>query len=202
MLYLATFVTGAAVMAFEVLGFRIMAVCFDNRDVINGSLIGAILSALSGGYYLGGLLADRHPKPALLGALVAAGGLSMEYVPSLALWVSRSVLSDPERTGPWGPFLGAAILFAPASFLLGFTPPFVIRLVTTAKKQLGRGAGKVYAISTVGSIFGTLFTTFYLMPATWVGGHSNAMRITGGICFLTGVTLMLWRETWPRSATR
>lgn len=189
MLLIVAFLTGAAVMAFEVLGFRVMAITFDSRDIVNGSLIGAILTALSAGYYLGGMLADKYPRPALLGTLIILAGLSIESVPILAPHIYNSELSNPAKTGLWGPLVGALILFAPASLVFGITSPFVIRVVSPSQEQLGRVAGRIYAISTVGSIFGTLFTTFYLMPAT---GTNLALRIVGGVSIMAGLLPIVW----------
>lgn len=192
MLLIVAFLTGAAVMAFEVIGFRVMAVEFGSLDTINGSLIGAILAALSAGYYLGGMLADRFPRPSLLGVLIILAGLDIELVPGIAKLIYDSQLSNPQVTGMWGPLAGALIMFAPASLVFGITSPFVIRVVAPSQEELGRVAGRIYAISTVGSIFGTLFTTFYLLPAEWVQGHWNALRIIGGVSIMTGMLPIVW----------
>ncbi len=200
MLLVVAFLTGAAVMAFEMLGFRVMAVTFGSLDIINGSLIAAVMTALSVGYYTGGTLADRWPRPSLLGGLIVLAGLSIVFAPEVAKRIGDSSLSNPERTGTWGPLVGALILFAPASVVFGMTAPFVIRVTAPRPEVLGRIAGKIYAISTVGSIFGTLFTTFYLIQ--WAG-QTNALRIVGGMSMLTGLLPIIWsavRRTPPGAA--
>jgi spermidine synthase len=199
MLLLVAFLTGAAVMAFEVLGFRVMAITFGGLDVVNGSLIGAVLTALSAGYYLGGMIADRYPRPVLLGLFIIASGVAIAVVPELSRVIYDSNISNPLKTGMWGPLAGALIMFAPPSILLGITSPFVIRVMAPRPEVLGRVAGRVYALSTVGSIFGTLITTFYLMPAEWLGGHNNALRLVGGVSIMTGLIPILWGMTARRT---
>ena len=56
-----------------------------------------------------------------------------------------------------------AILFFPVTFL-GMYSPFGIRLLLRSAQSSGTVSGTVYGISTVGSIVGTLGTTFYLIP--------------------------------------
>ena len=66
--------------------------------------------------------------------------------------------------GPIGILTAAAcLLLVPLSFLGTFSP-VAVRLLLRSTEETGRIAGLVYGISTIGNIFGTLFTTFYLIP--------------------------------------
>jgi spermidine synthase len=65
--------------------------------------------------------------------------------------------------GPaWGSVAASAVLLGVPSVLLATTSPIVIRL--TASSLIADSAGRVYAVSTVGSIGGTFFTAFYAIP--------------------------------------
>jgi predicted membrane-bound spermidine synthase len=68
-LKLLVFSAGAALMALEIAGSRVLAPSFGNSVFVWGSLISVFLIALSLGYFLGGLLADRHPSQALLNSI-------------------------------------------------------------------------------------------------------------------------------------
>jgi len=59
-LILLVFVTGYLIMSLEILGGRLLAPFFGNSIYVWGSLIGIILMALSGGYYLGGWLSELY----------------------------------------------------------------------------------------------------------------------------------------------
>ena len=51
--------------------------------------------------------------------------------------------------------------------------PGLVKLATPDTGHVGRGAGRVFAISTLGSIVGTLVTAFYLIA--WMGTNSATM---------------------------
>ena len=57
-----------------------------------------------------------------------------------------------------------AILFFPVTFF-GMYSPFAIRLMLRSAARSGTVSGTVYGISTIGSIAGTLGTTFFLLPS-------------------------------------
>jgi spermidine synthase len=59
--------------------------------------------------------------------------------------------------------LATLILFAPPSVVLGMVSPYAVRLQMQNLKTSGATVGKLYAISTVGSIAGTFLAGFYLI---------------------------------------
>ena len=61
-LLLTALITGAVVMALEILGSRLLAPVFGNSLFVWGALIGVILAAMSSGYAFGGWISDRHPR--------------------------------------------------------------------------------------------------------------------------------------------
>jgi spermidine synthase len=61
-----------------------------------------------------------------------------------------------------GSLAATLILFAPSTLLLGIVSPMAIRLLSDA--GVGRAAGRVFAVSTVGSIAGTYLPTLWLLP--------------------------------------
>ena len=61
---------------------------------------------------------------------------------------------------------------------MGTVSPYVIRLAATQLSTVGSTAGTLYAVSTCGSIFGTLLTAFYLIPLM---GVSNIIHFLGMI---------------------
>ncbi len=166
-LRLVVFGAGAVLMALEIVGSRILAPYFGSSVYVWGSLISIFLAALSAGYYLGGVASDRWPRPrALALALAVAGGLIL-VLPLM----SRPIL---ERVSLWdlgpraSPLLASVVLFVLPSLLLGMTSPFAIKLAATDLATVGATSGVLYAISTAGSIGGTLLTAFVLIPAMGV----------------------------------
>lgn len=162
-LLVSVFVSGAVVMALELLGSRLLAPVFGNSIFVWGSLIGVVLAALSAGYYLGGKLADRRPEFQLLSILIFAAGLLVIALPAIArpLFDGIVKLDIGDR---YSPLLATMALLGPPSLLLGMVSPFAIRLLARSVEGLGRVSGNLYALSTLGSILGTFFTVFVLIP--------------------------------------
>jgi SAM-dependent methyltransferase len=155
------FVVGAAIMAVEILGTRVIGPVFGVNLFVWSALLSVTLGALAVGYYAGGVWVDRAPGMRILGFIVTAGGVLLGIVPM----VSPTVLSLAGALGPrLGSLLAATCLFAPTLAVLGMLGPAAMRLTATGVNDAGRGAGSIYAISTAGSLAGTLGTGFLLVP--------------------------------------
>jgi hypothetical protein len=95
------------------------------------------------------------------------------------------VLSAAEGVGPrGGALLAAALLFAPSLTALGMTSTIAVRLATRTLERAGRGIGAVYAVSTAGSLVGTLVNGFVLIPAfdarAILAGAAALLLLLGG----------------------
>src|SRR5437588_9792673 len=186
MIYLVAFVTGAIVMSFEMLGSRYLNPYFGSGIYTWASLISTVLAALCVGYFIGGLAADRYPSTTVLGATVLIGSIYILVLPLFSEPLMEAVLAafDDVRAGS----LAAAfvILFFPVTFL-GMYSPFAIRLMLQSAQASGRVSGTVYGVSTLGSILGTLGTTFLLIPS--IG--TRAITLTLGLAgILSGLALI------------
>jgi SAM-dependent methyltransferase len=153
--------SGAVVMLVEIIGTRIIGPIFGVSLFVWAALLSVTLCALAVGYYAGGVLIDRAPRVSLLGWVLLVGGIILALVPMLGSTVLRGVAGLGPRTGP---LLGAFVLFAPVLTLLGMTGPIALRLATTDISAAGKRVGSVYAVSTAGSLVGTLATSFWLIP--------------------------------------
>jgi spermidine synthase len=189
LLLLIAFLSGAILMALEMVGIRVVTPDFGGDIYVLGSLIGVFLAALSVGYSLGGKMADRWPSPVLLAALLAVAGLNVVLLSFYRKPVNEWIFDGDFGRG--GALLASIILFFLPAVLMGTTSPFVIRLVATSMDRLGRTAGAVYAVSTVGSIAGTLGTSFYLINYLQV---PNLIRVLGGALVLTGIVSSLLHQ--------
>ena len=159
----AVFVSGAAVLGLEIAASRVMAPYFGNSLFVWGALIGVVLAGLSIGYWAGGSLADRWPRPGLLAAVMGLGALFVLAIPVLDGPVLEAIVRwDP---GPrLNPLLAAIVLFGPPSVVLAGVAPIAVRLWAISLATLGQTAGRLFAISTAGSIAGTFATAFWLIP--------------------------------------
>ncbi|MEO7037776.1 MAG: fused MFS/spermidine synthase [Polyangiaceae bacterium] len=189
-LFLTVFTTGAAVMVIEIMGTRIIGPVFGIGLFVWSALLTVTLGALAVGYYAGGVLADRFPHPWLMGSLVSASGFLLGIVRMLC----HAVLSSTEALGPrWGAFGSAALLFAPCLVTLGMVGPVAVRHATTTLLLAGRSVGSIYAVSTAGSLLGTLTLVFLIIP---VAETNSILTGTATLLTLLGAVSLASRG-WP-----
>lgn len=162
-IYAAGFVLGFILMGFEMLGSRYLNPYFGSGIYTWAALISVTLFSLMVGYFFGGRLVDRIPSVSLLGALVLLAALSMALIPPLIEPMIIRILDAvaDERAGVT--IAALFMLFVPLTLISCFSP-FAVRILLVATHASGRQTGAVYGISTFGNIFGTLATTFWLIP--------------------------------------
>jgi spermidine synthase len=160
---IAVFISGGVLLGLEIAASRVLAPFFGNSLFVWGALIGVVLAGLSIGYWAGGALADRVPAPYLLVSVMAVGGLLVLAVPFIDEPVLEFVVEwDP---GPrLNPLIAAILLFGLPSIVFAGVTPIAVRLLARSVDTVGRTAGRLFAISTAGSIAGTFATSFFLIP--------------------------------------
>jgi spermidine synthase len=162
LLEIVVFLCGAVVMMLELAGSRVMAPFLGTSLIVWSSLIGLILGALSLGYWFGGKLSDRDPNWRQFSGIILIAAVFV----ALTAWLKQPILVMIQtyiKDIRFGSLLATLILFAPASFLLGMISPYAVRLKIQNIDTSGEIVGNLYAISTLGSIFGTFLAGFYLL---------------------------------------
>lgn len=160
-LYITVFITGSSIMVIELLGTRMIAPFYGASIYVWSSLISVTMIALSLGYFVGGRWADNSKKTGL-SLIIALAALLTLLIP----WVTRPILLITDQLGlRAGAFTSALLLFSPSLTFLGMVSPFAIKLTTKGLDGVGTSAGSIYAVSTVGSVIGTLLLGFFLFPA-------------------------------------
>jgi hypothetical protein len=170
--YVVVFVSGAVLMSLEIAGSRILAPNFGSSIFVWGSLISVVMTALSIGYYWGGWLSAREPSYGKLAILLVIPGIVIFFLPFLYPAINDWIASI-DLGNRLSPLFACGVLFLVPGVFLGTVSPYVIRLAATKLSTVGSTAGTLYAVSTAGSIFGTLITAFYLIP---VLGVSNIIH--------------------------
>lgn len=195
-LLVTALITGAVVMALEILGSRLLAPVFGNSLFVWGALIGVILAAMSSGYAFGGWVSDRYRGSAVLaGLLLFSGGWTF-----LISWASQPILFEVEKLVQdprLGPCLAATVLLAPPAFGLSGVLPAMLRLAVADMEHVGRHTGRMIALSTVGSLIGTWGTAFFLL--SWIGSQALVAWL-GTVQVILGL-LWLWSGQSARRVT-
>jgi spermidine synthase len=166
------FVVGAASLGTEIGAARLIAPYFGASTIVWANTIGVVLVALSAGYWWGGRLADKAPSHERLSRLIVAGGLALAVVPLVGRPFLRSTVGtlDTLSLGAFfGSLSGVLVLAAGPVLLLGAVSPYAIRLSILRVEDAGSTAGRLYAISTAGSLVGTFLAALLLIP--FVGTH-------------------------------
>jgi spermidine synthase len=165
---LLLFVVGAGSLGAEIAAVRLLAPYFGASTIVWANTIGVVLVALSLGYWLGGRLADRRPQMRGLCLLALIAAILLALVPFAAdplLDVAVDAL-DQVSAGAFIGSLGAVlVLVAVPVLLLGAVSPYALRLAVSTVEEAGTVAGRLYAVSTAGSLAGTLLSALLLIPA-------------------------------------
>jgi spermidine synthase len=187
------FVSGMASLGVEFGAARLLAPYFGTSLYVWGVLIGLILIYLSAGYVIGGRLADRHPNDDLLYQITAWAGLWIGLIPLVSypiLLISQQGFKELSAGLVAGTLLAVVLLFAAPVILLGCVSPFAIRLLLRDIETGGNTAGRVYALSTAGSILGTFLPVFWFIPS-----YGTRPTLEGFGLALVGASIA---GLWPR----
>lgn len=160
-IYLAVIVGGAAVLAVELLGTRIIAPFYGASLYLWSAQISVALAALSVGYAIGGRWADRGPKLERFAIVIGLAGVWIALIPVMRMPALAISESAGLRTAV---LITSAVLFFPPLTLLGMVSPYAIRLKASSLEVVGRTAGNLYSVSTVASVFAAIATGFFLIP--------------------------------------
>ena len=190
------FGAGIGALATEITASRLLAPYFGSSTIVWANLIGIVLAALAVGYWLGGRLADRRPEPSLLGYIVLAAALCVALIPFAAkpfLDLTVQGLDSASTGAVVGSFLAVIVLCAPPVVLLGMVSPFAIRLAVSSIATAGAVAGRLYALSTAGSLLGTFLPALVLIPG--IGTQRTFLAIAALLaassCFLLGARYLV-----------
>ena len=166
-LYVLVFVVGTGSLGAEIAVARLMAPFFGASTIVWANTIGVVLVALSLGYWLGGRLADRSPSLQGLCRIVLLAAVLLAAVPFVArpfLDISVDALDSISAGAFVGSLLAVLALIAIPVLLLGAASPYALRLAVPDVEHAGRIAGRLYAISTAGSLVGTMLSSLLLIP--------------------------------------
>jgi spermidine synthase len=203
LLILLVFVAGACSLAVELSASRLLAPYFGTSLFVWANLIGLILLYLTIGYYLGGRLADRYPKPEVLYTLTIIAAFLISLIPLLSkpiLRWSQGSFASYSIGVFYGSLISVILLFAVPMILLGCVSPFAIRLRIQRLGKSGRTAGQLYAISTAGSILGTFLPVLFLIPT--IGTYRTFFTIAVALLLVSIVGLASTRFDTPGSRRR
>jgi spermidine synthase len=184
---LLVFVVGTGSLGAEIAAVRLMAPYFGASTIVWANTIGIVLVALSVGYWLGGRWADRYPdmRRLCLVTLAAAGLLALvPFAADPLLDLAVDALDEISAGAFVGSLVAVLVLVAVPVLLLGTVSPWALRLAVRDVEEAGSVAGRLYALSTAGSLAGTLVSALVLIPLV---GTRRTFLIFAFVIALTAV---------------
>jgi len=187
-LRIAVCVAGALLMGLEISAFRIIGKSFGAALRETTAVISVFLAAMSIGYWAGGRAGDRWPRPSALVTTLLGAAISCFCVPWIDAWVSPRIAASSFSPATHA-FLAASALFVLPTILLAATSPIAVRLFATSTGSSGSNAGSISAISTAGSIAGSVVTAFFLID--WLASINRTVIVVGLGAALTAAMIAI-----------
>lgn len=173
--------SGFAALLYQTVWMREFSILFGTSELA----IVTVLAAYMGGLALGAAIAGRHirsvTRPILFyGVLELGVAIGALLVPA-GFWLVQKILvavlgGQPELTDSGGLgrslfflLFGFVILAIPTAFM-GATLPVLMRHVVRSTEEIGRRTGLLYAMNTLGAVFGTLSCAFLFLPSLGLFG--------------------------------
>ncbi|MFN0195912.1 MAG: fused MFS/spermidine synthase [Planctomycetaceae bacterium] len=199
------FLSGMCALIFQTVWFR------EFRLIFGGSTpaVSAVLAIFMGGLGIGnawiGPRADRHPAPLrLYGWLEGMIALSVAVSPWLIDLTRTLYIASGGQTslGVLGASLYRLLLsifvLAVPTIFMGGTLPAAGKAIIAAADDNRRHLGWLYGWNTLGAVFGTLLSTFWLLEQ-W--GTRTTLWVACGVNALIAVWSILWSWRFPVSST-
>jgi predicted membrane-bound spermidine synthase len=164
------FIASFCLLVIELVAGRILAPHVGVSLYTWTSIIGVVLAGISIGAWVGGILADRYVPRTILPILLSLSAAASFAIVPLANLIGTDALPLPESSLMLRVLTLAAIIFFLPSFLLGTISPVAVKMALRDLAQTGHVVGRIYAVSTVGSILGTFATGFFLFAR--FGSHA------------------------------
>jgi spermidine synthase len=194
--YVVVFLSGALLMALEIAAFRIIGKTFGSALRETTAVIAVFLAAMSIGYWAGGRAGDRWPRPGTLVAVLLGAAAVLLTVPWLdALFSPRIAASRLDLSTH--AFTATTLLFALPTVLFATVSPIAVRLFARDAGHSGSTAGSISAVSTVGSIAGSVITAFLLIDQ--LRSITRTVMVVALCACVTAIILIATTMTFRRS---
>ena len=169
--YLLSFMEGGALMAIELIGAKIIAPYYGNSLYVWTAVLATTLGGLATGYFSGGLISGKWNKMKTIYFILFISALIVALIPVSAPTVMEATLGLELKSGIT---LSCLFILTPPLICFGMVSPVIISYLSTELSLVGRAAGTVYGISTIGGILFTFLMGIYLIPnaglkiSTWL----------------------------------
>ena len=164
-LEITVFLSGALTMMLELIAARVLSPYVGSSNLIWTTIIGIMLISMSIGYWFGGKMADKNQENdiKILAKYLLISAIATSIIPLLEV-AFIDALSELSNNLILVAIICATVTFGIPSFFLATVSPIAVKIKNNSMDHIGATSGKICSLSTVGSIFGTFFAGFILIP--------------------------------------
>jgi predicted membrane-bound spermidine synthase len=156
------FLANFGLLALQLVGPKMLAPFIGSSVETWTCVIGAFLTGIALGNWVGGHVADRFPSSKTVAVLLTLSGLSAFGMIGLYDYALSSGFYKSIPLGPRIPALAFLFCLLPA-LLMSLLTPVTIKLLLPDVGSTGRIAGLIFALSTLGCLIGDYLTGFYIL---------------------------------------
>lgn len=149
-------------MILEIVGGRILAPHVGTSAIVWTSVIGIVLAFLALGAWAGGVFADKRLSRKGLGEALACASIGCAITAFFHVSLGSTIAAGIGNLYV-AAVASAIAIFAIPAFFFGTIAPYVIRLRIASIDTSGATVGRLYALSTAGSIIGSFLGGFLLI---------------------------------------
>lgn len=179
-------ISGFCSLAYQVLWTRMLSLFFRNNVYSFTTLLATFLLGIAlGSFVYYRFLSRRFGAAWLLAALEIAIGVIGFATPYLFTTLPSGLFLSPD---PLKIFIKASALMLLPTILIGITLPLATEICREGRAREGRSVGRVYAINTIGAVFGSFTAGFILIPLL---GIQRAVVFVAGANLLAGLLVLV-----------
>ncbi len=193
LLYAIIFISGGAILALELLASRIMTPYFGVSLYIWTGILSITLVSLALGYGLGGRLAAKAATGRLLQLYVAMPALAALAIVAACLVYPHAFAAFANWRLVFGAFAACLVLLFLPLVATSAMNPLLVAICLRGSGAAGAGgmgdagSGKVFLVSTLGSVAGVFITAFGLIP--YVSNFAAALIVALVLALLSLATV-------------
>ncbi len=195
--YIISFLEGGAVMACELIGAKLIAPYYGNSLYVWTSVLGTTLGGLTTGYYLGGMISVKPSIKKHLRNILLASTLLFALMPLISSLIMNATLRLSIQMGS---LISCLVFIFPLLLCLGIVSPLIIRIVSENVNDIGKKAGTVYAVSTLGGILMTFAVAFFSIPT--LGLAISSYLSAALLLTASALSVIVWPEPFIRRPDR
>ena len=154
-------VEGAALMAVELMGAKLLAPFYGSSLFVWTAVLGFTVTGLTIGYFLGGHLSGQNLSEKTLFTIL---GIAAILVFALPYTTGALIACTSGFNLIVGVCISCLLLLLPPMLCFGMVGPITVKLLAGNEQSSGHIAGIVYFVSTLGGIIATFLLGFYLIP--------------------------------------